>query len=177
MKKITTTQKISFASVLLLALMVTGYVLFYKHIDELREKLAIAKIELRAVEKIAENKQATIILLDETRQGREELSRYFVPLEDPTPFLELIESSAKDAGVLLEVETLAEVESGEGEENTKKVKAVLLVEGRWQNVFHFLTLLERMPFAVTVTQTALTLDENEDSDAWKGQVHLEYSAK
>jgi hypothetical protein len=177
MKKITATQKVSFVSVLLLVLVATGYVLLYKHIGVLREKLSTVKVELWAVEKLAENKQATLILLDETRQGREELSRYFVPLEDPTTFLELVESSAKDAGVLLEVETLAEVASEKGEEGTKKIKAVLLVEGGWQNVYHCISLLEHMPFAVTVTQAVFTVDQSRDTGVWKGQIHLEYSAK
>jgi hypothetical protein len=176
MKKITTTQKVSFVSVLVFVLIVAGYVLLYKHIDVLRGELASVKTEIRAVEILAESKQATLVLLDETRQGREELSQYFVSFEDPTPFLELVEASAKDAGVLLEVETLAEVASEE-EKNLKKIKAVLVVEGGWQGIYHFISLLELMPFAVSVTQTAFTFEEKDGVGVWRGQVHLEYSAR
>jgi hypothetical protein len=180
MKKITTTQKISFGAVLVLILTCVGYGFTLKHIKVLRQELVTIRQELVAEDKIAENKQVFISLLQNTKQSREELSGYFVPLDDPTPFLELVESVARDAGVVMSVEKLdmvTEDVSGAEKGKEKSVKVVLAVEGSWQEVYHFISLLEVLPYIVTITDSVFKVEMVNSTSFWKGQIHLNYVAR
>jgi len=184
MKRITLTQKISFITTLLFIFVSFGYVLFYKHIYEMRRELVKMQAEERVAKSFMENMLATELLLAETKEKREMLLHYFISANDPTIFLETLESTAKEVGAILEVSSLAEISDDlkNGEDNqdkkiaTKQVKATLLIEGTWESVYSFLYLIESMPFAATVTHITFSEDAKEKG-VWSGQLYLEYRIK
>ncbi len=172
MKYLTRTHKITASAIVSCVFVVCAYVYFYKYTITVRQELAEIKKVLAEEEKIEASKQTTLSLLEETEREREELSKYFISSDDPTPFLELLESSARDAGVRLEVESLIPIDGGA--DGLKKVQLSLVLEGTWRSVYHFTSLVERFPFATTITQSAFRLDSREGNALWKGQMSLEY---
>ena len=174
MKRITTTQKISFGAVLMLGLVIVGYYYFYKHLHSLHLELDEVKQEIAVMDQYASNKDAAVALLEETKKNREMLVEYFVPLDNPVTFINLIESAASESGVALKVETLGETdeENEANEEDHKNVKAVLAVNGEWREIYHFISLLENLPFATIITKVTLSEDDKADEfGQWKGQIH------
>lgn len=180
MKRITKTQQIGAGSIVLLLLASTGYVFFLKHIYSLQDELVEIKASLAVVDEQEESKQEIVSLLSKTEDQREEILQYFVSIEDPTPFLELIESFAEDTGAGIEVETLsvAEVSDKTNTSLTEKhVEVVLLVEGTWESLFHLISLLETMPYVATISETAFSIDHTASSSVWRGQIELLCGAK
>lgn len=180
MTKITTTHKIGAGAILILVASCTVYIFFYKYINSLRDELISINKELAVTEALARNRQETELLLTSTADERAILKGRFVSTEDPTPFLELIESSARDTGVVLEVKTLTVEEVGEKKDSKvdgKKVALTLAVESGWKELYHFLTLLERLPYSVTISRTALSFEERSEGNVWEGQIQLQCNAQ
>lgn len=179
MKRITKTQKVGFGAVSVMVLMCIGYVFFLDHIYTLRDDLLEVKAKLATVKQLEENKLETLVLLSKTEADRKKISSYFVSVEDPTPFLELIENLGSEADVTLEVETLSveEQDTKDGKNIHENVKVVLVVEGDWESLYELFLLLEHMPYLTTISQAAFSVDtKSGSSDVWKGQIELHCSA-
>ena len=178
MKHITKSQKIAFATVSIFLLVCAGYVFLFRHIATLQHKLAEIITELSVVDTLEAHKLETEALLNRTKAGREEIASYFISEEDPTPFLELVETLGKDAGVTLEVEAISidPVSADEGKSVGDNMKVVLFVEGSWKSLYHFMSLLEHMPYVATIASATFTVDEG-SADTWKGQIDLLCSAR
>ncbi len=166
MKKITTTQKILILTGILSVCLSFSYVYLYKKIEILSEEIVSVESDLAVANKKVKNKKDTTNVLNKTVNERKKLLSGFVSSEDPTKFLELIESTGKKSGVDVEVQSL-NVESKEKESNF--IKTVLLVKGDWESVFKFISLLEVFPYMVTISQSTFT--SNEDG-RWEGQIAL-----
>jgi len=178
MKHITKSQKIAFATVSIFLLVCAGYVFLFRHIATLQHKLAEIITELSVVDTLEAHKLETEALLNRTKAGREEIASYFISKEDPTPFLELVETLGKDAGVTLEVEAISidPVNANEGKSVEDNMKVVLIVEGSWKSLYHLMSLLEHMPYVATISTATFAMNEG-SVDAWKGQIDLLCSAR
>lgn len=172
----TKSQKIALIAVTVLLLVIVGYVFLYKHISALQIKLVEIKNELSIVDALELKKLETASLLEKTKEGRDEISSYFVSKEDPTRFLEFVEALGKESGISLEVKELSmDIPEEEVRSFQDNVKVVLYVEGGWSSLYHFLWLLERMPYVVTVANTALAVDN--EGVLWGGQIEILCSAR
>lgn len=170
MKYITVTHKLFILSLFFLFIVVGGYVFMYSHIGVLQERLLELRGELKMLETLALKKQTTETLLKSTEYERSEILKYFVSTEDPTDFLELIESSGRDAGVVLDVDSI-KVE-GSDSETIKRMEISLSVQGGWEEMYHFVFLLEHLPFASHITRATLTVAKNLENSLWKGIILL-----
>ncbi len=181
MKKITTTQKIMIIAFLVFGAVLSAYVLIYKHINSMHLELNKIKAELNTMDQVAINKQDTTKLLEESRTDIEELNKYFVPLKDPAVFLETVESLGEYTGASVEVESLKtenikkDTTTDAGEK--QKVRAGVVLGGKWGDVYRTLSLMEKMPYAVTINSVAITSEKDSDYSVWSGQVDLICDAK
>ena len=180
MKNISTTKKITLGILLFVVAAMFGYIQLYKHLHAQQEKLVALEQELHSVDVVSEGQQEVKHFLKDTEKKREELEKYFVSLEDPTPFLEQIDSTAKAAGVVAEVGALdmqyveeSLVLPEYSKELQKEVRFILSVEGEWDGIHHFLALLEEFPYTISVLNVAFTLkDEELLGGLWEGKVHV-----
>ncbi len=180
MKNISTTQKITITIILFMVVALFGYVQLYKYVRSQQEKLVTLEQELHSVDVVSESQQEVRHFLDETASDREEFNKYFVSIEDPTPFLEQIDMIAQTASTAVEVSELDmkyvdddKLLSKYPKELQKEVQLILSVEGEWSEVYHFLVLLEQLPYALSILNVAFSL-ENEEmlGGLLKGKVHL-----
>ncbi|KKS83252.1 MAG: hypothetical protein UV60_C0046G0001 [Parcubacteria group bacterium GW2011_GWA2_43_11] len=178
MKHITKSQKIAFVALSILLVVCVGYVFLFRHIASLQYKLAEITTELSVIGMLEAHKLETEALLNKTKAGREEIASYFISEEDPTPFLELVETLGKDAGATLEVEAISvdTVNADGGVSVGDNMKVVLLVEGSWKSLYHLMSLLEHMPYIATISSATFTVNE-EHVGTWKGQIELLCSAR
>ena len=179
MKHFTKSQKVACLAIGIFLLVSVGYVFLFMHIRDLQFRLTEIKTELSIVDALEANKLETVALLDKTKEGREEISSYFVSVEDPTPFLELVEALGADAGVTLEVETLSidAVEAATSTEYKDNMKVALLVEGPWESLYHLVWLLEHMPYVATIADATFTLGNESSESGWGGKIELLCSAR
>lgn len=174
MKRRHRTIQIFAFSVLILAVSAGAYVYMYKHMAEVRLELTELVNEVAHAEALARNKQATLDLLNATEQNRTEMQQYFVSTKDPTDFLGLIESSAKDAGVFLEVESIQvdNTESGEETLGLSDMTVVFTTRGGWKETYHLLMLLEHLPYVTHIENANITLDAGANQGIWAGSFRL-----
>lgn len=180
MKKITTTQKVTFMAVLIFASVVYAYMFIYEHINSMYVELNKIKGELVIMDQITNNKQSTMDLINESSPKIKELNKYFVSLDDPTAFLEMVESLSNNTGASVQVESLniEDMKKDSMELGTEKqVKANVLLDGKWSAMYHTIFLIEEMPYIVTINNVAITLDKETNNGSWSGQVNLICDAK
>ncbi len=161
-------------SILILVVSAGAYVYMYKHMAEVRMELVDLLNEVAHAEALARNKEATVNLLNATEQNRAEIGKYLVSTKDPTEFLGLVESSAKDAGVFLEVESIR-VDSTEPKEEVRglsNMTVVFTTQGGWKETYHLLTLLEHLPYVTHIESANIKLDSGGNQGIWSGSFRL-----
>lgn len=82
--------------------------------------------------------------------ARAKLNSYFTTEETAVNFLEEIEALGASAGLIA---TLSALDIVEG--TPAKLTLSVRTEGSWQNVMHFLALVETMPRRIEITQAVL----------------------
>jgi hypothetical protein len=173
-------SKIGLSAFLLLCGAGGLYVFMYQYIGQRMSELDDLRVAKTANDARAQSEQDTKTFIQNTTEEQRELNSYLVDVDNPTPFLSLLEELARDVQVLLDVESLS-AESPSTNKNSpsdpigmKHVTAVLKVEGSWEHVHHLLSLIEHMPYLVTVER--MTIARENTSGMWVGQVHLRVMA-
>jgi Tfp pilus assembly protein PilO len=123
--------------------------------------------------------------LEENKENVAMLDTYFVDRGGAPNFIEQVEDLGRDAGVFLTI-GLVDVEADSANKNDYKELLKLRVEasGKWQNVLTFLSMIENLPYKVSLDQFSLSVDgvrsalffgnENKETDiTWKG--YFEFS--
>jgi|GEM_PF-2032894 len=181
MRRITTTQKI-FAGAALICVAVAGS--YYMLLQQLRvlELERNALVDERTTLQILERtEQDTRTLLLSTAAQRDGLLAHLVSVDNPTEFLELLEAVADDARVAMQVSVLSTelVDSARAADtgmsaSRQCLQATMEVKGAWANVHQFITLVEYMPYAVTITKAGIA----EDMDGlWDGTIQIRCGAQ
>ncbi len=172
MNKINKTQKITILTTLFFVVVLVFYVFLYKQILSLNSKIISINSKLVVANRLAENEKEIVNLLKNTETKREKLSSYFVSTENPTSFLETIESSARSVGTEVEVQSL-DVKHKDKEKKQSFIKVSLLAKGSWDSMFRFMLLLENLPYVVVVSNSAFTMGgDGDDFGKWEGQITL-----
>ncbi len=136
-------------------------------IDTMRETLVAGQLELKKEDERAQT------ILDVKRQlkrleaERTELGQYFFKEEDIVRLLEQLEDLARHASVEMSV-NVATPTDGAGR---KVFRTGMKVEGSWQNVVYFVSLLEALPFRLELTR--VNLSGGESGERWVGDVSMD----
>lgn len=102
--------------------------------------------------------------------GAEEaaLNRRFIDPEGVVTFIELLEDLAVDAQGTVEVVSVG-IEPEEDASPHEWLRMALRFDGTWQELFHFVVLLESAPYAVKLDQVSLSQSEDEETaGVWEG---------
>jgi len=183
MNKITRTKVTVLISLGALLLSAGVYFFMYKEVVGAHEKHMTIHAEYGTLIRERGHRDEVRALVAETEDVRTELAGYLVP-DEPIDFLNLLEKElAQEAGVVFRVESLSK--EGGGTEKLKKgevpqephVQAVLSVEGQWENIYHFVLLLETVPYALTVNRVNISEEELETGYGWSGQIHISVNTK
>ncbi len=111
-------------------------------------------------------------LLTELQTEEDALNGRFVGQDGVVSFIELLERSARDAKVSMEVVSVAIEPSDEQNISYEWLELALSAGGSWQELFHLLVLFESLPFAVKVEQVAFTYRERPEvaeEAPWEGK--------
>jgi hypothetical protein len=179
MKKITKTQQLA-AGVLVLALVLGGlYYLTIGQLNTLKAERNALIDEQASLELLRQAEQETRTLLAETEEQRASLAAHLVPVENPTEFIELIETIARTVGVAMEVSKIAaeSIEDKHAAGTNAPMMCLLLtvdLSGNWSAVYRFTRLIEYAPYALTVTRATFS---EEESGTWNGTVDIRCSGE
>lgn len=174
MKQFKTTKQILALTMILAIASVVFYVLFFNNVKGKNETIStiINDIDI-AIQKETRLKSAKDIIKD-TETGRGKLDTYFIDNEEIIDFIEEIEKIGRDIGVEIEIISVSISDSKIQRDNISEVLNLdLKAEGKWSSVFHFLALIEKMPFKINISKINLQVvyndgDKKNSSGIWKG---------
>lgn len=177
MNKLTYEKIVLVVVAVVFAVSIWAYILLFGAINTVTEEIDTVQEEYAQVKANEQAQGAREALVLRTKQDRDELNSYVLSLDNPTPVLALVEQLGIDAGVMVEVESVAtekaSTKQGGGVENdVESLQMALSVSGGWDEVYHLLRLLEELPYVAQVDAVALEEVLVEGSHLWKGQVHL-----
>jgi|GEM_PF-3108794 len=176
MKRITHVQQVVVVAALFLVGAVVAYWFVQQHIAQLEQDLVLARQERSVLTRTQERMQAMEQLVQQTTQERAEMNTYLLSLDDPLPFLKLIENLGVDTHVGLTVDSLTEERvddrAGSTAEGQKYVHLVLLIAGDWAGIYHLIDLLESLPYIAVVDKAIVEQSKAGEGPGWHGQVHL-----
>lgn len=95
------------------------------------------------------------VLLDDSNGDITRLNSRYVGASSTVDFLESIETYGKLSGAFATVDTVQEGEYKENPEAFKTLSLAISATGSWQQVYHFLSLLENMPYKVSMPNVVL----------------------
>jgi hypothetical protein len=162
-----------------------GYAALYVHIADERSKLAEARTELARMEQQELAEASLNTYIKRAKVDVEKLQTYILSIEDPLPFLNLIEEDmAKGAGVAVTVDSFVEESGGgtgaeEGAEIPREryVRVTLSAVGAWEDLYHFLVMLERIPYVVRTEKVVFENKVKENVREWNVQVDMRMLAR
>jgi hypothetical protein len=140
-------------------------------------KIATLREENASIASTEEAVRSMKNLVKDTKDERQELESQLLARTDPTPFLGLLEDLAQDTGVQVEVSSLTEatldhasVEPLHGGVGLPPVRAVLEVDGAFAQVHHFITLLELIPYALSLERVAV--ERSQEGAGWSAVIMM-----
>ena len=101
-----------------------------------------------------QNERSLSLLMRETQVERDGLDEHFIRDDTIVPFLDMIEKIGKDAGVSFEVTSVTTTDKEEGDE-FESLHLVITAEGKWENVYRLLSLIETVPYSVVIGKMSL----------------------
>ncbi len=170
------TTRRTVASGCLFLLSIGGYYALHGFTFSDQAKLVEVRQEVAAGSVKEDMIRSVKALVRETEDERRELEAHLLRRDDPTPFLTLLEGLGNTAGVTVEVSSLTEVTEPEGKEiafgglGSPRVTATVEIEGGFAQLYHFLRLVELMPYALTIERVAL--ERNSEDQNWSGILSL-----
>ena len=165
---------ISIALALILILfMASGIILSLKTLFNAREDISDVKKELIFAEVNINNIKNLEDLLASLKEENKKISSVFLAKYEIVDFIEALEKLAGVSGVELEIKS---VKFADGIDDGGKEKPALLlaVSGPFQNIIHFISFIEKMPYQISFDQMTVQKSgskENEES-LWKSEVSI-----
>lgn len=125
------------------------YFMLFATIKANNQKISSLQNDIAVQEKREMILKSTKKLVFETVSDRRKLDSFFVTKDRVVEFLEQVADLGKESGVKLTITNLGlEDEQGAPSDLYQLLKLNIEARGGWQNLYHFLTMLESVPFAV-----------------------------
>lgn len=108
-------------------------------------------------------------VIADTASVRKELDGYFIAKEGVVDFIQRVEKMGAEAGVTLTFSTIDTPVGGGVPSSLDRLVLRLSSTGSWQQGIHFLTLMESLPYALSVTGARMT---KQSSLQWQATLTL-----
>lgn len=178
MRTITPSQKMLLVSLVSLVASGVFYALVHTAITQKEADFIEARDASMRATYAKENEDQAQGILTKTAGFRSGLSTYLVSYDDPLELLSFVdEQLPKIAGVSAGVLEGGITKEEPTDEKGKKtgntyVRIALNVKGNWADLFHYLLLLEHMPYATTIDKVVLSQSDTGGEYTWEGDVFL-----
>lgn len=133
-----------------------GYYFLLNQIYKIEGETEILKQEIQSFEAQNNELEGLQKNLKTTFEERDKILSVFIPEEGIVDFLELIEGIANGENVSIETNSVSKKDSGSLSDANKEIVSLdLSVEGKWDNVIKFLSLLEVIPFKSSIEKAVI----------------------
>jgi len=177
MNSLKTKRKVAFA-VFLAFISVGAYYFLFRVINQTNDATALALNSLSFETSRQAKSFNTQRLLDSTKEQRAAIETYSLPKEGIVGFIGQLETAAREIGLDLEISSV-DVPSSKGS-YLESLSLEIKIDGSWNNVFYFISLLENLPLKIDFQQVNLGKQDAKDSQdketsSWEGIIHITVS--
>jgi hypothetical protein len=140
------------------------YALFYLTKSKIEET---ATIEAQALEESAyqERTRALKNLIRDVDPDVQKLYSHVVAPDGAVAFIDAAETLARGSGISIATQSVDVEEATENKDLYENLVLIFTSKGSWSNTYHFLSLLENLPYQLTIEHVAMTHDGSFDPNA------------
>lgn len=138
-----------------------GYMLLYGQVQNVFARMDTLSSRVTQLLMLQDKEKNERHIVLDTQQSRDKLNTYFITEEDTVSFIERIETLAQTAQTNLNIDAVNIKEEG--------LEVMVTTSGSWDSVFHFISLIEAMPFRISVKNTTLRYTQE---SGWTGSLSV-----
>jgi Tfp pilus assembly protein PilO len=181
MKNFSQTKKIIIALIVIDMGMCIGAWFFYGAIIEKNRLISQSQSDIQLQNQIISHSSSLESVLKNTEISRAQVENAILPKDGVVPFVDFVENTAKQNGLTVNV-TLDNQPDSQSQINTSYLLMTLDLKGSWKDLQTFISLIETMPYALSITdlQLAKNLMDNSSnnfssstSSAWQAKISLQ----
>ncbi len=177
MKKITRIKKIFILCVIMNVVVFGVYTFLFLDIKAKNEKVYDLLSEADRDIKKDETLRAVKYSLSENKNFISQIDSFFVPQDGVVSFIDTLERLELNSGIDLGISYVSVETNTKNKNDFKEVLNLRLDgEGSWQNLFHFLSLLENLPYRIEFNSVSFVLSGASDSILFSGSDGLRVRA-
>jgi hypothetical protein len=156
---------ITFFAVIILAdaMAVFLWLYFYSKIDKQQADINEIVYNLVFSGVNAKNLKMLKSQIDETIGAKEKLDGIFLGKKDIVPFIEYLEKTGEEIGVLVDFSSVKIDDTGK-----EKPRLQFSLKGKFENIFRFIILLENIRYQIAFENIGLV--KNKESGGWEANV-------
>ena len=173
---------------ILVVVVAAGWYFMFVNIKGLNENISLLLQQSKLEEKKAAAIHSIEIVVNDSNSDIDKLNSYFIDKDGAAAFIESIESLGRKNGVAVSIDSVdiagngaatppTQKQNKAGGSNTELLKLTISARGSWQKVFHFLSLLENMPFKLAISEANLTAVSSEAVSTEKGAAVTSWNGK
>ncbi len=140
---------------ILVLLMVGAYYYFFHELRVTGEKISTLSNETTSLLTEETNLNSLKAVFSDTTNERQKINSYFVQSDGAVDFITIIENLATFANLNHETQTVNTEEENPSSANRERLHITFRTNGSWQNTYYFISLLESLPFQLTINQINL----------------------
>jgi len=154
---------------------VIALILYFVAFFSIRSKtrsLSLLEADLQ-VELLSEERSRSMKkLVEDTKTQRAALNTFFVSDDGVASFISDLESTAASARVDLDITSVGVEDISADETLLELLTLRFSAEGTWQEVVHFVSLLELMPHALSIRSSQLQRSVRGEEIVWQGAFNV-----
>lgn len=160
-------------------LLLIGYIMIFSTISSTNKALSELDYELNKEVHTETQLKSLNDIIKDTTEERLTLDSYFISTDGVVDFINNLEIYARSVGASPEIISVNIKESilPWAGERFETLNLEIKIEGEWEEVFHFATLIDRMPSYVQVNRASIEnipiKEEEGSSEAWNGIFNID----
>ncbi len=136
-----------------------AYAFLFLAMKKSNDRISEYKSQLSQNEERNIQEKALKNLVEDITPQLEKLDSFYIPSDGSVSFFGMVEELGKDAGVTVVINTVNDP-TKEGTDPIGILTLNLTFTGSWKNSIHFVSLLEKLPYDVKVSNLTLKADLN-----------------
>jgi Tfp pilus assembly protein PilN len=131
------------------AVLLAGYIYFFNILDETRQNVASLTNEISLLESDEAESNQIKNQLSDTDESHKVLTSYFVDVNNPVPFEEMLEEYGRKTNVKVVFQSL------DIAKNPNRLNVSFVADGSFSDTYKFLSLVESAPFELSINSIGL----------------------
>ena len=168
------TKQILMGTIVLVIAVFVLYIMLFLNLKEKNNNISVLTNEVDTVLQKEIKLRSVKYLIKDTEDERADLDSHFVIDDEVINFIEIIENLGMDSGAKIEVTNVSVSSTNKEAADQINISELLYldfkIEGRFAQMFHFLSILEKLPFKIDILRVNFGRIPNEDGKikSWNG---------